>query len=206
MITELILIRHGSTKWNLKKRYCGYADVTLSEEGRIQAKKLRKRFHKEKIHRVYCSDRKRAIETAKIIFKKLEIEKIPELKEMHFGIFEGKTHQQIMKKHKEIYRKWLNNPYSVTIPKGEDLRNFKKRIVNALKMIISLNQNKTVAVVCHGGTISIFITHLLKTENFWKKIPGSASISIIEYKNGKPAIKLFNDTTHLGRDNPACRK
>lgn len=197
MATKLILIRHGETDWNLRRRYSGFVDIGLNEKGKIQAKKLYERLKEEDIHRVYASDQKRAIQTAKIVFKGVEIEKIPDLREVHFGVFESLTYKEIMKKHSIVYKKWLKDPFSITIPKGEDLRDFKKRIIKSLKNIISLNKNKTVAVVSHGGAISVFINNILKSKEFWKQIPNSASLSIIEYKNNKARIRLFNDITHL---------
>lgn len=197
MATKLILIRHGQTNWNLKRSYSGFLDVSLNKNGKIQAQKLCKRLKREDVHRVYSSDRKRAVQTAKIIFKGAEIEKIPDLREVHFGIFEGLTYKEIMKKHPVIYKRWLKDPFSITIPKGESLNYFKRRIIRSLKKIIASNKNKTVAVVSHGGSISIFLNSIIRSKEFWRHIPGSASLSIVECKNGRARVKLFNDIKHL---------
>lgn len=191
MATKLILIRHGATAWNLQKRYCGFADLGLSQIGRQQVRKLSQGLSRAKIHKVYSSDRKRAMQTARIIFGKREIEIIPELREIHFGAFEGLTHKQILKKHNSVYQKWLKDPYRTAIPKGEALKDFKERIISALKKIIRKNPNKTIAVVCHGGTISVFINSILKAKNFWQYIPKSASVSVVECDNGKLSIKKY---------------
>ncbi len=197
MATKLILIRHGSTDWNLEKKYCGFINIGLNDKGKKQALCLYKRLRREKIYKVYSSGSKRAIQTAKIIFKGRAIKKVPDLGEVHFGVFEGLTHREIMKKHAKIYKKWLNNPFCVAIPGGEDLSGFRERVINAIKKIISLNPDKTIAVVSHGGVISILICAILKSKNFWKQIPSSASLNIVEYKNGKANIKLLNDIAHL---------
>lgn len=197
MPTKLILIRHGETDWNLKRRYCGFLDIDINARGRKQAAQLCKRLKEEKIHKVYSSDRKRALQTAKIIFKKIKIERIPGLREMHFGIFEGLTYEQIMKKYPLVYRKWLKHPYSLIIPQGEGLPGFKRRVVAALTKVVRLNKNKTIAVVAHGGVISAFLNHILKSKDFWGHIPKSTGLSVIEYRKAKPKIKLLNDTRHL---------
>ncbi len=197
MYTKLILIRHGETTWNRRRRYCGFADIALNANGKQQVQKLGSRLHKEKIHKIYSSDRKRAIQTARIIFKDSEIEHLPELQEIHFGCFEGLTHAQILKKHPKLYKKWLKDPYNTEVPYGEKLVDFRKRITRIFKKITLLNKNKTTAVFCHGGTISIFITSILKTRNFWKYIPGSASMTVVEYQSGLPVITVLNDTKHL---------
>jgi broad specificity phosphatase PhoE len=197
MATKLFLIRHGSTDWNLKQRYCGFVDIALNNKGRIQAKRLRRKLNNQTVHKVYCSDRKRAIQTAGIVFKGYDIGKVPALREMHFGIFEGLTYKQIMKKFPHTYKKWISNPFKTIIPSGESPAILRKRVVKAFKEIVLRHPNQTVAVVCHGGTISAFINHILKSKDFWKHIPQSASITILELKNGKFKINIFNDISHL---------
>ncbi|TBR18865.1 histidine phosphatase family protein [bacterium] len=197
MKTKLILIRHGQTHWNAQKKYCGFMDVGLSPKGKRQAEKLHRRLHCEKVHHVYASDRKRAVQTAQIVFKEFKIKKLKGLREMHFGCFEGLTHKQIMKKHRRVYQKWLNDPFNCKIPEGETLKSFKKRVAVALRKIVDDNPGKTVAVVFHGGAISIFITTLLKNKDFWKWIPSSTSMSVIEYENKKPKVVLLNDDSHI---------
>lgn len=197
MLTKLLLIRHGQTDCNLQKRYSGFLDVDLNDTGRRQVECLHKRLKETPVHNVYSSDRRRAVHSARIIFKDFEIEKIVGLREVNFGVFEGLTYKQIIEKYPRVYKRWLFNPFRVSIPKGENLGDFQKRIIEAFKEIISKNTGKTVAVVCHGGVISMFMNSLFKLKNFWDYIPDSASLSIIEYKNNKPDIKLFNDTFHL---------
>ncbi len=197
-MAKLILIRHGQTTWNSRKKYSGFIDIGLSKKGRLQAARLYERLKNEKIHKVYVSDRKRAIQTAEIAFRGIKAERVPDLREIHFGVFEGLTYKEAMKKYPIIYKKWLKDPFSITIPKGENLKDFAKRVSNALRKIICLNRNKTVVVVSHGGAISIFISSIRRTNEFWSQIPSSASISIVNYENGKAKIQLFNDIEHLG--------
>jgi broad specificity phosphatase PhoE len=197
MHTTLYLIRHGVTDWNKQKRYCGYIDVPLSQEGSNQAARLAKRIKSIPIDVVYSSDLKRAVKTARIVFGKIKIKKIPELQEMNFGVFEGLHQEDILKNHGPAYKKWLINPYKNHIPEGESINSFQKRVTAAIKKIVAANRGKNIAVVCHGGTISVLLTSILKKEIFWKYVPGSTSVSIIEYKNNKPRIKLFNCTRHL---------
>jgi broad specificity phosphatase PhoE len=197
MPTRLVLIRHGITDWNKKKRYCGSRDVGLSKEGKAQAGQLRRALEPLSFDRIYSSNKKRAVQTAGIVFKGCKITKIRGLRELSFGALEGLRHAEIMQKYPGVYEKWLADPFKNNIPRGERLNVFKKRVNYSVKKIARLNQGKTVAVVCHGGTISMFITGLRKRKNFWRYIPGSASFTIVEYKNNRPKIKVFNQTDHL---------
>lgn len=197
MLSRLFLIRHGSTDFNKERRYCGFMDIGINGNGRAQVRRLKARFRGQPIDKIYSSDRKRAIQTAGIIFKGREVIKVSGLREMNFGVFEGMTYQEILKKYPVIYKKWINDPFKTIIPKGESLNIFRKRVVRVFKDIIVKHQGQEIAIVCHGGTISAFITYILKSRDFWKHIPDSASLSLLEAKNGKFKVEFFNDTRHL---------
>ena len=197
MPTKLILIRHGQTAWNRDKKYCGAKDIGLDAIGKAQAKRLCRVLKGQHAYKIYASNKKRSLQTARLAFGAADIERIAGLSEIHFGVFEGLNHAQIMQKYPVAYKKWLSDPFSIAIPKGESLPGFRNRVVRAIKKIVAMNSGKTVAVVCHGGAISIFLNHILKSRNFWKHIPSSASLSVVEYKCGKPRIKMFNATAHL---------
>jgi broad specificity phosphatase PhoE len=197
MMTRLILIRHGITEWNIQKRYCGYRDVSLSKQGKAQAVKLRKDFKNICFDKIYCSDRKRALMTRAILFGKADFIKEKDLREIHFGVLEGLKHDEIVKKYGEVYNQWLLNPYKNRIPKAEAMQVFKKRIQKAIKKIVRLNRGKTIAVVCHGGVIGIFVSSILKSDDFWKHVPSPASATVVEHKNNKYRIVKFNYKTHF---------
>lgn len=197
MRTKLFLIRHGRTDGNIKKQYCGSLDLVLNAEGRLQAEKLSHRLKGDTIHKIYTSDRKRALESAGIIFKGRRIIRYADLREINFGIFEGKNHQEIMCSHPLLYKKWLSDPYHTLVPESESLKDFQKRVGGALKKIVSSNAGKTIALVCHGGTISIILSGVCRSKRFWELIPAPSSLNVIEYKENKAEITLFNDTLHL---------
>ena len=197
MTTKLVLIRHGITEWNKQGRYCGYRDVDLSSQGRLQAIKLRNRFKSVDFDKIYCSDRKRALQTRAIVFGRAVFTKVTDLREIRFGVFEGLKHEQIMEKYAQIYKKWLKDPYQEKIPEAESIQVFKKRILKVMKEIVERNRGKTVAVVCHGGVIGIFVSSILKSRNFWNCVPSAASVTIAEHENRKFKIKKFNDKAHL---------
>lgn len=199
MSTKLILIRHGETEWSYQKRYCGFTDIDLNEKGRWQARRLLKRLSKEKIHEVYSSDMKRTLQCAKIVFKDMPVEEMLDLREINFGIFEGLKYQDLMIKYPQVYRKWLENPLDIIIPRGESLNTLAGRVRKALRRILSQNSNKTVAIFTHGGPIKVILCDILKSDlkEIWKIESALASISIIEFVKGSAKIHLLNDISHL---------
>lgn len=192
MTTKLFFIRHGVTQWNLQKRYCGYKDINLSSEGKAQVIKLSRSLKKINFDSIYCSDRRRALQTKRIIFGTSKFYKVRDLREIHFGAIEGLRQDQIMKKYPKIYKEWLSDPYKAHIPQAELLQVFKERVEGAIKKILCANCGKTVAVVCHGGVIAIFVSSILKSRKFWSYVPHPASVTVVEYKNNKFKIKAFD--------------
>jgi len=197
MPAKIFLIRHGVTECNKRRRYCGCRDVPLSRQGRLQAERLGERLRHTAFDDIYSSDRKRALETARIAFGGRRIKRLKGLREINFGIFEGLTHRQILKKYPEVYTRWLADPFGCRIPRGERLADFGARVVAAVECIASCHHGEYVAVVCHGGAISMVVSALRKRKDFWGYIPDSTGVTVLEYKNGKGKLKLFNCTKHL---------
>ncbi len=196
MVTRILLIRHGQTDWNLQGRYQGHSDIDINSEGRRQARKLSTRLQGEKLDAVYSSDRVRAINTAKIIFKEHNVRAEAGLREICFGVFEGLTHDEILKMYPDTYSKWAKNLFGARITKGEGPSVFKKRVLKAFKKIISVNKGKAIAIVTHGGPINALIGNILGTSHK-DFMPALTSLSIIEIEKGRIRVILLNDTAHL---------
>ena len=91
----LVLVRHGQSIWNLEKRFTGWVDIDLSEEGILEAKNAGLLIKKEniKIDFYYSSLQQRANKTLKIIQKVLGDDKnftrAWQLNERHYGALTG---------------------------------------------------------------------------------------------------------------------
>ena len=100
----LILIRHGQSIWNLEKRFTGWVDVDLTENGKLEAKKAGKLIKKKniEINFYYSSLQLRAKNTLKIIQEILDDKKsfirAWELNERHYGALTGLNKIEISKK------------------------------------------------------------------------------------------------------------
>jgi len=100
----LILVRHGQSIWNLEKKFTGWVDVDLTEQGKIEAEKAGYLIKKRdiKISHFYSSLQLRANHTLKIIQKVLNDERIFikawQLNERHYGELTGLNKIEIGKK------------------------------------------------------------------------------------------------------------
>tara|TARA_B100000035_G_C20940086_1_gene527095 strand:+ start:51 stop:764 length:714 start_codon:yes stop_codon:yes gene_type:complete len=120
-MSYLILIRHGQSVWNLEKRFTGWVDVDLTENGKQEAQKAGELIKKLdfKINNYFSSLQIRANNTLKIIQKILDdkknFTKAWELNERHYGILTGLNKIEMIKKigEEKVYqyrRSWNLRP------------------------------------------------------------------------------------------------
>ena len=94
-MSYLVLIRHGQSVWNLEKKFTGWVDVDLTENGKLEAKKAGELISKNNllIDHYFSSVQLRAKNTLKIIQEELKDNKAPteawELNERHYGALTG---------------------------------------------------------------------------------------------------------------------
>ena len=92
----IYFIRHGQTKYNVEGRFVGSTDLPLSEDGR---KQIFNKWDGMQAHIdrdiIFTSPMKRCVETTGIIFPYDSFEVLKNMREMNFGMFEGKTHDEL---------------------------------------------------------------------------------------------------------------
>ena len=117
----LILVRHGQSIWNLEKRFTGWVDVDLTEQGKAEAEKAGVLIKEKniKINFYYSSLQLRANNTLKIIQKVLNDNKnfikAWQLNERHYGALTGLNKIEMSNKIgenkiKEFRRSWDIKP------------------------------------------------------------------------------------------------
>lgn len=201
MPTRLFLIRHGETQANIEQRYQGQGESHLSELGLEESEELSKFLAKEDFCAIYSSTLSRSFETAKLIAKPhgLDVTKIDDLKERHYGIWENMKFDEIRAKYPDIYGSWLIDPGKTLIPGAEPLEALQKRGVSAIESLFGKHVGKTFCVVGHGGLNRGILFHYMHIDlnNFWRIRQDNTCINIIEIGKA-PTITLLNSTSHLG--------
>jgi len=100
----LILVRHGQSVWNLEKKFTGWVDVDLSEQGKLEAQKAGALIKDININidHYYSSFQLRANRTLEIIQKvlnsKKNFTKAWQLNERHYGALTGLNKIEMAKK------------------------------------------------------------------------------------------------------------
>lgn len=187
----ITLLRHGLTAENERHAYIGWSDVSLSKKGRELLGKYKD--FQDNYELFLCSDRKRCVETAEILFPNNSLKKCSAFREMNFGEWERKTYDEL--KNNELYRKWLDDFYKVCPPGGEDFYHFTKRIDEGWRKLLTYlftNDLRKVVIVSHGGVIRYLLSKLAPEKaEFWDwRIPHGGGYELIwTEQEGKGEIR-----------------
>ena len=129
-MSYLILVRHGQSVWNLEKKFTGWVDVDLTENGKSEATKAGELIKMKNIDIdiYYSSFQLRAKNTLKLIKQELQDTKVSkeawQLNERHYGALTGLNKDEMKvklgeEKVHQFRRSWdlrpdpldKNNPY-----------------------------------------------------------------------------------------------
>ena len=150
---RIYLIRHGEIDSNVRYIYAGTSEESLNPNGEQQVARLAPRLEGKGISRIYASPLTRAVETANILNKKLNVPIIveKELREILLGPLDGLSYTQIMAQYPEVWKVWIETPTDLRLEGMEPLEAVQKRILSVLKKWC----------LCHSeGTVVAAVTHL----------------------------------------------
>jgi len=153
---ELICVRHGRTSWNANRRFQGQTDIPLDDEGLAQAQALAAHLRGERFDLALTSDLIRARTTAETICAERDValECTPQLREMHFGLWEGLTWPEIVARWPELDAKNEKAPMYYTAEGGESWAALCARVDTFLRATTARAANDArVLIVSHAGVM-----------------------------------------------------
>ena len=160
MTTTLLLARHAETDWNREKRLQGFADHSLSEQGREQATALAHELDNVPWSAVYCSDLRRAHETALIVAerKRLAVTPLRELREVDVGSWTGLPLDEVKARSPQAYAE-MRTRTGRGWEGGETYAEMVQRVLEAVDRIVNDHPGEAVLVVTHSGPIRAVRAH-----------------------------------------------
>jgi probable phosphoglycerate mutase len=200
-MTVIYLIRHGETMWNREKRLQGHIDIGLNEVGHQQADRLAKSMVDKKISAIISSDLSRAIDTAKPIalHHQLELSLDPALRERHYGLMQGLSHQEIADHHPQHHQAWKKRDIHFQPENGESLVQFNDRVVTAIASWAKKYAGQEIAIVAHGGVLDCLNRAARKVA---LDAPRdfeilNASLNTLTYQDEQFVLVSWGDVNHL---------
>ncbi len=166
-VSNLVLVRHGQSLWNLENRFTGWVDIELSDKGREEAQKAGRRLAGFGFQMAFTSALKRAQQTLDIILKEIHQTEIPifkdqALNERHYGDLQGLNKAETAKKYGDNQVRLWRRSYDVEPPHGESLKDTAARVLPYFrsKIMPEIQKGKDILVVAHGNSLRSVIMSL----------------------------------------------
>jgi len=198
---KLYLIRHGESTWNAERRIQGQRDAPLSARGHRQAARLAERLRPVTLAAIYVSSLQRARQTAAYLAdgRDVPVSSRDDLREVCIGIFEGLTVEEVEVRYPEEWARWQAESWRYPISGAESQPHFQQRVWQAVSEIAARHPGEDVAVVTHGGVISMYLSTLLEIDIWqWSRFSqGNTALNIVEMEDGRARIVCLNDRCHL---------
>ena len=176
---NVYLLRHGRTAWTEQHRYQGRRDIPLSPEGEAE---LRQADFSPEL--VWVSPLTRARRTAELLFPGAEQRVEPDLVEMDFGAFEGRSYRDM--EDDPAYRAWVDGGCWGRCPGGEDRPGFCLRARTAVERLVDralAEGREELVIVAHGGVLMATMEGLALPEKDyfdWQTAPGTGYLLALE--------------------------
>ena len=157
-MTRICLVRHGETQWNTHRRLQGHLDIPLNATGRAQATATADALRAERFTAIYTSDLARAQQTATAIADTGHPppSATPALRERHYGVFQGLTHDEARVRHPDAWQRFRARDPAFVLPgNGESLTQLHQRVAALLETLRERHRGEQVLLVTHGGVLDI---------------------------------------------------
>jgi broad specificity phosphatase PhoE len=188
------LARHGETAWSATGRHTGLTDLPLTERGERNAKSLRERLAGLVFAKVLTSPLQRALRTCELAGFGAAVKVDPDLVEWNYGDYDGLRIAEIRAKRPgwQLFRDGC--------PNGESPEQVGARADRVVRRVRAVKGD--VLIFSSGHFLRIFTARWLGLEPFAGKffMLDVASLSTLSYEHdlSSPAIRLWNDTHHVG--------
>lgn len=160
-MSDLVFIRHAET--DMAGTFCGQSDPPINLSGQTQVNGLIARLAVETFDAVYSSDLRRAMETATPIAEafRLPLHATSDLREIHFGDWEGLTWNEIEEHDRDYAHRWVQSFPALPSPGGESFASFERRVLREVAQLRSIENAKRIAVITHGGVMRVVLRAVL---------------------------------------------
>lgn len=193
----IIFLRHAQAKNNVERILAGRTDgFPLTQTGLAQAEKIAKFLKPLNISTIYSSPIERALTTAKIAAKSLdlEIKTDQRLTEIEMGVFSGMFYEDMFTKHGNVFLKFYQDNPVIEENGVEPFSSVKKRVVDMVEYCSKEHKEENVLLVTHMDPIKAMISTILqlKPESLYELIIRNASLTILKKEQNNYSLAAIN--------------
>jgi broad specificity phosphatase PhoE len=188
------LARHGETAWTISGQHTGLTDLPLTERGEGNARRLGERLKGLTFARVFTSPLQRASRTCELAGFAAAAKVDPDLVEWNYGQYEGRRSDEIRAERPD----W--QLFRDGCPGGETPEQVGARADRVVSRVRAVQGD--VLLFSSGHFLRVLVARWLGVEAAAGRffLLGTASLSALGYEHGptEPAVRLWNDTRHVG--------
>jgi alpha-ribazole phosphatase/probable phosphoglycerate mutase len=179
-MNTLVFIRHGET--DMAGTFCGHSDPELNAAGESQVARLAEEVAMLEVERIYSSDLRRALQTAAALAQRIgiDVDYLPSLREIDFGLWEGLLWQDIEERFPEEAGRWIREFPLQSAPRGEAYSDFTARVDAVIASMLEKTE-KTIAIVTHRGVLRYALTRFFgfsEQEAWTRTAPYCAMVTV----------------------------
>jgi probable phosphoglycerate mutase len=183
-VSVMHLVRHGRTAWHRPNRYAGRSDIDLDDTGAAQARELAGWAARARLAAIATSPLRRAVHTAAPAAAATGLAPVvdPRLRELDFGVAEGRTLDEVRAADPEVAARFVADPAGCPFPGGEAPADAVARARATFDELADRYSGEAVLVVAHNTLIRLVVCAVL-------------GIPLSEYRRILPRLDPVTRTT-----------
>jgi broad specificity phosphatase PhoE len=193
-LPSVYLARHGETAWSLSGQHTGFTDLPLTDRGQRNARRLGERLKGSTFAKVFTSPLKRAACTCELAGFGAVAQIDRDLMEWDYGQYEGQRTQEIRQERPDWHL------FRDGCPGGESPDQVGARADRMIVRVRPVREN--VLLFSSGHFLRVLAVRWLGLEvaagQYFMLETASLSILGYEHNQSQPAIRLWDETSHVG--------
>ena len=208
MAKDIYVVAHTQSEHHVQKLVGGWYDSELTEFGRLQADAVAERLAsilgREPEVEIFCSDLRRAAQTAEPVGRRLgrDVVLMPDLRERSAGIAEGKPVSWLQEREVPPAREGDRLDHDGGVEGAETTRTFATRVFRAMAQLAE-RACPVQVVVTHGFAVTHLIAAWIRMPlesagwAHFKSSPGGITLLQEDDRFFDRAVMYLNDREHL---------
>jgi broad specificity phosphatase PhoE len=180
---QVVLVRPGSTDYDVQGRIQGSLDIPLNEQGQAEAAQTAEQLRGRGIEVIYAPATQPPLQTAAVIAKAfgIKLKKIERLQNLHQGLWQGMLVEDVRHKQPKVYRQWQEQPENVCPPEGEMLSAADDRVRTAVVKLLKRHKEGVIGLVLPEPLLSLARRFLTRGElgDLWKAPNGHGRFEVL---------------------------
>ncbi len=194
---RVYLVRHGQVNGYEDFPIYGHTDVGLTKTGLVQMEQMAERLRLVELDAIFSSDLKRAATGGRLIATHHDVpfHMLPELREMNFGDWEGRTMKEVRERFPGELKKRQENLVNYEAPGGgESIGRVSDRVMACFERIRAEQEGGNIAIAAHGVVNRVILCNALGLDlsGMFNLQQDYGCLNIIDYFEDSTLVRLVN--------------